>query len=185
MRWTLLVALAALLFTFAAKINLAQAPFVPQWIQLDSAEQSALIDLLAAWNTNNGGLNFNGYANGEARLVIPAGWRIKVKFFNSSLDLAHSAIITRPYPAGQIPIEAGPSEAAVPRAYTNSPVSGMYNDGDEFDFKASESRAGDYYLFCGVTTHGTAGMWIHLSIRKDAPNPYLIVEKQPPIPARP
>jgi hypothetical protein len=180
-----LVALAALLLTFTAKTNPAQAPVVPAWIQLDNAQQTALIDVLAAWNSNNGGLNFNGYANGEARLVIPVGWKVKVKFFNSSLDLAHSAIVTRPYPAGQFPIEAGPSEAAVPRAYTNSPLAGFYNDGDDFDIKAADNRAGDYYLLCGVTTHGTAGMWIHLSIRKDAPNPYLIVEKQPPIPARP
>jgi hypothetical protein len=185
MRRTLPVALAAVLFICVAQINQAQAPFVPAWMQLDNAQQTAVIDVLAAWNTNNGGLNFNGYANGEARLVIPVGWQVKVKLFNSSLDLAHSAVITRPYPAGQFPIEAGPTEAAVPRAYTKSPVNGMYNDGDDFDFKPTESRVGEYYLLCGVTTHGIAGMWIHLSIRKDAPNPYLIVEKQPPIPARP
>jgi len=179
------VILTMLLVAMLATTKLAQAPVVPAWFKLNAGEQTAEIDLLAAWNTNNGGLNFNGFANGEARIVIPVGWRIQVKFFNSSLDLAHSAMITRPYPVGQIPIESGPLEAAIPRAYTRSPVTGFYNDGDDFSFTASENRVGDFYLFCGVTTHGVAGMWIHLSVRKEAPGPYLIIEKQPPIPGRP
>ena len=177
---------------FAALVTLwplyglhAQAPLVPSWMRNDPAEQSTVIDILAAWNASNGGLNFNGYAGGEARIVIPVGWRVTVKFFNSSLDMAHSAVVTRPYPPGQLPMEAGPTDAAIPRAYTKSPVTGVYNDGDDFSFTASENRAGDYYLLCGVSSHGVASMWIHLSIRAGAKTPHLVIEKQPPLPGRP
>jgi hypothetical protein len=185
MRLLLRAAFAAVAIGLIALPLSAQAPLVPGWIQNDKAEQSTVLDILAAWNSAGGGLNFNGYANGEARVVIPVGWKVQVKFFNSSLDLAHSIVITKPYAAGAFPIEAGPGEAAIPRAYTKSPVTGVYNDGDEFSFTASESRAGDYYIFCGVSTHGLAGMWIHMSIRPGVDAPHLVIEKKPTTPGRP
>jgi hypothetical protein len=175
----------ALALSAAPALVRAQSPVVPSWIVNDAAEKSTVVDIQAAWNSSAGGLNFNGYYQGEARLVVPVGWRVQVKFFNSSLDLAHSIVVTKPFPAGSFPIEAGPGDAAIPRAYTKSPVTGVYNDGDDFSFTASESRAGDYYIFCGVSTHGVAGMWIWLSIRPDADMPHLMIEKQPAKPGRP
>lgn len=163
----------------------AQAPIVPSWIVSDAAGKSAVIDLYAGWNSNNGTLNFNGYAHGEVRIVVPVGWRVTVKLFNPDLTLAHSAIVTKPYEQGKIPTDAPAREAAIPRAYTSSPERGFFNNRDEFDFMASESRIGDYYLFCGVSTHGIAGMWLHLSIHKNAESPHLLIEKPPAKPGRP
>jgi hypothetical protein len=163
----------------------AQDPIVPSWIQANAADQTAVVDVQAAWNASAGGLNFNGYGSGEVRIVVPVGWRITVKFFNSSLDLPHSIVITKPFPPGRFPLEAGPGEAAIPRAYTKSPVTGVYNDGDEFGFTASERYVGSYYMFCGVPTHGVAGMWVHFSVKPDAETPHILIETPPSKPGRP
>jgi len=174
----------ALLLMMLSPVAHAQPPVVPSWITANSGEKTAVFDLEAGWNSNNGTLNYNGYANGEIRIVVPLGWRITVKLFNPDLTLAHSAIITKPYAKGEFPNEASGREAAIPRAYTSSPERGMFNSRDEFDFTASDTRVGDYYLFCGVSTHGVAGMWLNFSIRADAESPHIVIEKEPAKPGR-
>lgn len=164
---------------------IAQSSGLPSWITTNPAEKSALIDLYAGWNSSNGTLNFNGYAHGEIRIVVPVDWHVTVKLFNPDLTLAHSAIITKPYEPGKFPTDAPAKEAAIPRAYTSSPERGFFNDRDEFDFKATESRVGPYYLFCGVSTHGIAGMWVHFNVASDVDSPKVLIEKEPAKPGRP
>jgi len=43
----------------------------------------------------NGGMNFDGYANGDMTLVVPTGWRVVIEFENASL-MPHSAMVV-PY----------------------------------------------------------------------------------------
>ena len=179
------LALALAWITAAATAARAQEPIVPSWIHADAAAKRAVIEVEAGWNANNGTLNFNGYANGEIRIVIPVDWHILAKLHNADLTLAHSMVITKPFAKGQFPNEAGAQDAAIRRAYTSNPTGGIFNGSDEFDFTAAEKVIGDYYLFCGVTTHGVAGMWVHFAVRREAESPYIQILTTPAKPGRP
>jgi hypothetical protein len=171
--------------TAAAKSARAPEPIVPSWIHADAAAKNAVIEVEAGWNVNNGTLNFNGYANGEIRIVVPVAWHITMKLHNADLTLAHSMVITKPFAKGEFPNEARPQDAAIRRAYTSNPTGGIFNGSDEFDFTAVEKTIGEYYLFCGVTTHGVAGMWVHFAVRADATAPYIQILTPPAKPGRP
>ena len=48
--------------------------------------------LVAALTETNSGMNFNGYARGEAAYTIPIGWAVEVTFINPS-PVPHSVIV--------------------------------------------------------------------------------------------
>ncbi|MDH4249096.1 MAG: sulfocyanin-like copper-binding protein, partial [Deltaproteobacteria bacterium] len=91
----------------------AQEKLVPSWFKIDADGKSVDIHFDAAWNTNNGPFNFNGYTKGEATVVIPADWKAYVTFRTLDADLPHSALIGKPGPTGEIPQNAGERDAAI------------------------------------------------------------------------
>ena len=164
---------------------MALNPIVPSWMKIDAEAQSVELDVDSSSTSNNGSFNFNGYANGEIRIVIPLGWRVRVEFFNPDANYPHSAVITKAYAKDDIPQSAEGRDAVLRRAFTRSPVQGLQNAGDSFRFTATADKEGDYYLFCGVAGHGASGMWVHFSLRGSARLPHILIEKEPPVPGRP
>ena len=137
-------------------------PFV--WF--DAARKTVHLTLIGGHEGVNGGMNFNGADRGAATLTVPLGWRVSATFRNRDAALPHSVIIV---PAvTPVPVVAG--EAAFPGAVSATPVDGV-TEGEESHFAFTAAREGEYLILCAVPGHGTAGMWIGLSISASATRP--------------
>jgi len=117
----------------------------------------------------NGGMNFDGYANGEMTLVVPLGWRVEIAFRNASFT-PHSAMVV-PFADHERP-SFDASLAAFPGAATANPSQGS-SKGDEETVTFTASRAGTYALVCAVPGHALAGMWDKLEVSAQAKSPSL------------
>ena len=146
----------------------------PSWIASDPGKKTVTLDVVAAWNSNNSALNFNGYHDGDATIVIPVGWSATFNFSNNDAALPHSLLVTKPYAKADLPVQAGTDLVAIPRAYTNNPAAGLAA-GQTDNFQVNATAPGEYDLLCGAPGHAQGGMWFHLSLRADAAKPGLIV----------
>ena len=170
----------ALLIAITAFALPAQAAeeFVPTWMKSDAEAKTVDMDVISGFNGNSGALNFNGYYEGNATIVVPVGWKVKVAFRNQDGNIPHSMAITKPYALDDFPLQAGPKEVAIKRAYSRSPITGQSATEKTDTVKFKTTKAGDYYMFCGVTAHGQAGMWIHFKVSDTAKGPSLIVSEE-------
>ncbi|HLF58864.1 MAG TPA: sulfocyanin-like copper-binding protein [Alphaproteobacteria bacterium] len=149
-------------------------PEKPSWMTIDAANKKVTLDVMAGWNSNNGVLNFNGYYDGDATVVIPVGWSAEVKFGNNDGYLPHSLLVTKPFAKADMPETAGSNKVAIPRAYTRSPAAGIAA-GETDGFRFTAGAPGEYYFLCGAPGHAQSGMWIHMSVSADAAEPGVIV----------
>ncbi len=131
----------------------AAAP--PSWMHVDTAHKQVSFTVTAADGGANGTLNFNGYANGQLTVTVPAGWRVHIDFVNSGAGaLPHSLEVIR---EGKIPPQ-GTEPPAIAKAETRDLVAGVPpQQKDTVEFRAQP--AGSYLWFCGVPSHGLSGMW--------------------------
>ena len=152
----------------------AAAMKMPSWVNVDAAHRAVSLKIIAADGGANGTLNFNGYANGQMTVVVPAGWRVHIDFANTGAGaLPHSVEVIRAVPASKIPPQAIPP--AIPRAESRLLVAGIPpQQTDSFDFTAQ--LAGQYLWFCGVPAHGTQGMWDRLIVSASAKVPSVTVK---------
>ena len=160
-------ALAGLTLALACALPV-HADETPAWMRVDADKRIVRLQIVGAADGTNGTMNFNGYAQGEMRVIVPLGWTVHVSFENKGLAaLPHSLVIINP--VTPLPIEDG--APAFPRALTVKLVPGLLaGETDSFEFVAN--KEGRFLFFCGVTGHGVAGMW-----------DYLIVSKEPKLPS--
>ena len=161
------IVLAFALGVFSA---VALAATVPTWIQTRSQAQLVIITLDAGLGDNNEGLNFNGYFNGDHRIVVPLGWTVIVRMKNADARVPHSALVTRVYRREEMPERLSASDAVFPGAATPVPFTGTAAGGyAEFSFVAN--KASQYFVACGVLTHLQIGMFLRLDVTEGAPEP--------------
>jgi sulfocyanin len=166
---------AAPLFLGALPAAAADAK-APSWAKIDAAAKKVSFDVVAGWNANNGNLNFNGYYDGDATVVVPVGWSAEFDFGNNDAALPHSLLVVKNYAKGEIPTVLGRDQVAIPRAYTKNPESGIAaGETDNFNFRAD--APGEYLMVCGAPGHAQAGMFIRLSLSKDAKAPTVTLGK--------
>ena len=148
---------------------------IPSWMTVEAGARKVAMDVVAGFNANNSSWNFNGYYGGNATVVVPAGWDVRITLTNRDGDVPHSlVVIDAPASLDDLPLQAGRAQVAIPRAYSKSPEQGISaGDEDVVAFKTKE--AGDYLWFCGVPGHGQSGMWIYFEVAADADAPYLTV----------
>jgi len=125
-----------------------------QFIQLDSKPKTVDLTVVAAFNSNNGSLNFNGYANGQATYTVPEGWTVKVSFKNVSSESPHSVIIVNRDNAKNVRV----GNAVFNGAESPNPEAGITSGVQTFQFTAE--KQGTYAMACGVPGHSAGGMWI-------------------------
>src|SRR5579864_816911 len=143
----------------------AAAPDSNAFISLDTAAKKVTIQLYAAYNSQNGGMNFNGGSAGNQTITVPLGWSVHIAFQNKDA-IPHSAIIL----ADHMPLPLQPDNPAIARAYTKDLTAGIPTDGtDTMDFTAQP--AGHYLIVCGVPGHGPSGMYIKFVVSADAQEP--------------
>ncbi len=158
-------AAAAAVLVAALGPAVAPAAETPDWMTHDAAAKRVTMTIVAGKDTTNGGWNFNGYASGALTITVPVGWSIEIAFRNDDV-LPHSLVVMD----GDKPLPPQDGEPAFPRAYTVSLIPGIpQGQGDRVSFVAR--AAGRYRLFCGVATHGVAGMWDWFVVSADAQAP--------------
>lgn len=82
------VALAALL-----PLTLAVTKPPPRrFLSVDTRERTANIALIAGYDGENSGFNFDGYARGELQVIVPLRWRVVVRCGNRS-PVRHSCAV--------------------------------------------------------------------------------------------
>ena len=138
------------------------------FIQLSpTRDQTVLLNMVAQLTDANGGLNYNGYYNGNATITIPSNWGVVMNLWNNGV-LPHSIMLSTPDQ-----LQKGTDYvAAFQGAYTPNPIVG-FTGKQEQHFVAVESplplaTPGKFVLLCVIPGHASAGMWINLVIDENA-----------------
>jgi len=138
---------------------------VNQFLSYDTTAKRATLEVSAALGNHNGGMNFNGGFAGSHTVIIPVGWTVRMHFVNKDA-IPHSAIVV----PGALPLPVIPEDPAIPGAYTKDLTSGIFTDGtDTSTFRVT--KAGEYFLSCGVPGHGPSGMYIRFDVSATAKVP--------------
>lgn len=175
-RWSLVGVMALALQTplldracaQAEKAVLPQQTVDPAWLRFDTATKTATFELIAGLTGVNGALNFNGFADGNLTLSVPQGWSVVMNFRNHDGMLPHSAeVIPDTHP---LPIVA--VAPAFPRAVTVRLAEGLVSEQTD-DLRFIADKGGSYLIFCGVSGHGAAGMWVRLEVSGSVSTPSL------------
>lgn len=136
-----------------------------EWLQWDPAGRTVTFELIAGAPGAKSPFNFNGYIDGEANLIVPAGSTVVMNFVNKD-GTPHSAEII----ADRDPMPNMAGEVAIPRAYTNKAAEGLPQEAkDVVRFTAPDS--GSFRIFCAVPGHGLSGMWIRFTVDPAAKAP--------------
>jgi hypothetical protein len=138
------------------------------WLRADPGIRTAEFQVIAGLTALNGGLNFNGFRNGELTLTVPKGWRVVLRFSNHDEMLPHSAEVI----ADAHPVPIQPVDPAFPQAATTRLAEGLSVDGKD-DIRFTADKIGSYMIFCAVPGHGAAGMWIRFVVAATAQAPAL------------
>jgi sulfocyanin len=132
----------------------------PPWVT--TTGKVVHLKLIAAWNTVQGGFNFNGGANGKLVITVPLGDVVVVTFSNNA-PLPHSAQIVA---FSKTPPVKAVSDA-FKSAHSPNPMTGTAKGTTQkFSFKAI--KAGTYLLICAVPGHAAGGMWDLFVVSKTA-----------------
>lgn len=140
----------------------------PGWMQVDHEAQTVRMEVVAGSDQTNNRWNFNGYANGNATVVVPEGYEVTIEFRNEDPANPHSLAIdsrTGPdWPATfQDPQPA--FEGAITEGAASMTESTQPGESEEISFTAE--RAGDYSMICYVPAHAATGMWILFQVSAD------------------
>jgi plastocyanin len=141
----------------AAPANETQ-PKAEDFLSLSSDGKKVRIVIISAFNGANYGMNFNGFAKGQAKFVVPLGADIEVSFTNRS-PVPHSVVVVERAQVKRLQM----GDPAFEGGSSPNPVRGTTGSkGESFQFKASE--AGDFAFACGFPSHAANGHWIALEV---------------------
>lgn len=139
----------------------------PEWMQVDQANQTVTLDIVAGSSNANNSWNYNGYHSGNATIVVPEGFEITINFENADQVNPHSlGIDTRVgnYPAvfqqTQLAFEGAVTEGATEMAAATQP-------GQSETITFTAAKAGEYAMVCYVPAHANQGMWILFNVSAD------------------
>jgi Sulfocyanin (SoxE) domain len=133
----------------------ASAPPPPRkFLAVDSHRHRVTITLIASYNGDNGGFNFDGYSR-TLMWRVPHGWTVRVLCKNRG-PLPHSCAVVR---------NAGSAKPAFRGASTPRPQDGL-EAGHSARFSFRASKRGVYRFACLVPGHEAARMWDVLKITR-------------------
>jgi sulfocyanin len=140
-----------MLLSMAGVASAASKSKSPTWVTTKGKTVS--LTVIAAYNNNLSGFNFNGYGKGQLTITVPKGDTVKVTFSNAA-PLPHSVQFTtysKTLPTGGVTDAFKGSHSP---NQTNGTTKGVTQ---KFSFVAS--KAGKYMMICAVPGHAAAGMW--------------------------
>ncbi len=137
----------------------------PDWIQVDHDAQTVTLDIVAGQDQTNNRWNFNGYASGNATVVVPQGYEVTIDFENADPNNPHSVAIDSRTGASWPATFDNPTPA-----FEGAMTSGAASMTDSTQPNASETisftadQAGSYTMICYVPAHAATGMWIGFEV---------------------
>ncbi len=137
----------------------------PAWLDVDENGRTVTIDLTAGLTATNQLWNFNGFAGGEATLVVPEDFTVTINF--DSLDPANShSVAVLPVSDSFPPTFRDPEPVfrGAMSADATSITEAQSADDPTQSFSFRASRAGRYALVCLVPAHAFTGMWIGFEV---------------------
>ncbi len=140
---------------------------VNQFMSYTTATKTVTLKIFAAFNSVQGGFNFNGGSMGKSTITVPLGWTVNADVVNKDA-IPHSAIIiadTRPT------LPNAPDTPAIQRAYTAHLTDGLQPQNGEDTMNFTAAPAGNYLLACGVPGHAPSGMYIRFVVSATATTP--------------
>lgn len=154
-------------------------PKVEDFLSVSPDGKTVRIVMVSAFNGANYGMNFNGFAKGGAKYVVPVGADVEVTFTNRS-PVPHSVVVVEKPQVKRLQM----GDPAFEGAATPNPVRGTTGTkGETFRFKATE--AGDYAFACGFPSHAANGHWIALEVSDKATVPSLQFGEAAPFTPKP
>ena len=139
----------------AALALAAKGPPPPsKFLAVDAHRHRVTITLIASYDTENGGFNFDGYSR-YAMWTVPRGWTVRVVCTNRGL-IRHSCAVVQ---------GAGSVQPAFRGANTPQPRIGL-EAGHTARFAFRASKKGVYRFACLVPGHEDADMWDVLKITR-------------------
>jgi len=145
----------------------ASPPKPEMFLRLGDDGKRVQIVLISAYNGANYGMNFDGFAKGQARFTVPLGAEVEVAFTNRS-PVPHSVVVVERPQVKRLQM----GDPAFTGASSPNPVRGTTGTkGEVFRFKASE--AGEFAFACGFPSHAANGHWIALDVSEKATAPSL------------
>jgi Sulfocyanin (SoxE) domain len=133
----------------------AQAPPPPRkFLAVDAERRRVTITLIASYDGENGGFNFDGYSR-FLMWTVPRGWKVRVICKNRG-PLRHSCAVVQ---------GAGSTKLAFRGAATPQPQVGL-EAGHTARFTFRASRTGVYRFACLVPGHELARMYDVLKITR-------------------
>jgi Sulfocyanin (SoxE) domain len=137
----------------AALVLATKSPPPPhKFLSVDAQRHRVTITLIASYDGENNGFNFDGYSR-FLMWTVPRGWRVRVVCKNHG-PLRHSCAVVR---------GADMAKPAFRGAATPRPVSGL-DAGQTARFTFRATKAGVYRFACLVPGHEAARMWDVLKI---------------------
>jgi sulfocyanin len=133
-------------------------------LSFDSTTNTVTFKLVAGRPGGSSRLNFNGFSDGAATLVIPSKSHVVIHFVNKD-SLPHSAAIV----ADSDPTGAG-VKPAFPGAATKQLTGGLPLHGTDF-VRFTAPASGSYRIVSGVPGQARSGMWIRLRVDPRAKGP--------------
>lgn len=172
---SLAIAVAAGLLLASAAAMAAETRSTPGWMKADPAAKTVEMDLVSGFNDNNNVWNYNGFHTGDATVLVPLGWEVRMAFSNKDDAVPHSLVVIADPGEDARPLEVDGDAAAFHGAHSSAPLEGIEagKPADPVAFKAE--KAGDYLMYCGVAGHGEGGMWIRLQVAEGLDAPALAV----------
>lgn len=157
-----------MMLTLALTLALAatDSTRVNDFLAYDPATKVVYLTLAAARDGANGGMSFNGAHDGGGTITVPRGWSVSATFVNEDGAVPHSATVLASAPGAGGAIGA----SAFAGAHTRDVGAGV-EAGEQEPFRFTASAAGDYLIYCGVSGHAQAGMWIRLTVSPTATRP--------------
>ena len=160
------------------KKELVEGITAADFLRLSDKAKTVRLTVVAAYSTNNYGMNFNGFSYGKAVYRIPKGWNVEVAFINPS-PVPHSAVVVERDQVKKLQV----GEPAFKGGATLSANMGISSNKATFEFIADEP--GDYAIACGFPSHALAGHWVALEVSAEAKAPTLQLGDAEPVQASP
>ena len=145
-----MIAALAVALTLAAK----PAPPPHRFLAVDARQHRVTITLIASYDGENGGLNFDGYSR-FLMWTVPRGWTVRVVCKNRG-PLPHSCAVVK----GPVTTKPAFRGAATPH-----PLRGL-EAGQTARFTFRATRTGVFRFACLVPGHEDARMYDVLKIRR-------------------
>lgn len=136
---------------------------MPSWMQVDHDARTVTMTVTAGSTPDLNYWNFNGATNGNATVVVPAGYEVTIEFTNADPNMAHSLGIEEQQATWGASLTPSPEfQGAVTSNPTSMTAGTMPGQSETITFTVGE--AGDYAMVCYVPGHAATGMWVNFRV---------------------